>query len=241
MVAPYHGVGGPIPIRRVRDDELLPTQRAFVAACRALGFPAVADHNAPGASGIGPPPLNVRDGVRISTAIAYLLPARGRSNLTIRPRCLVDRVLLDGTRAVGLAVAGDGVGAHDQVRGRRITLAAGAIGSQSVAGCTAPGSVEPNDLQLALMMNSEQPASTLLVCLMRPRSRGVPCGSASASGLTVRLSWYENTQLTRLVGPTERQAWVFDPVQSRLQHIGPATRDTAPPVGWSSPRTASTR
>ena len=56
MVAPYHGVGGPIPIRRVRDDELLPTQRAFVAACRALGFPAVADHNAPGASGIGPPP-----------------------------------------------------------------------------------------------------------------------------------------------------------------------------------------
>src|SRR5207237_6335358 len=44
---------------------------------------------------------------------------------------------------------------------------------QAVAWCTAPGSVEPNDLQLALMMNREQPASTLLVCLMRPRSRGV--------------------------------------------------------------------
>src|SRR6266849_5895689 len=34
-----------------------------------------------------------------------------------------------------------------------------------------------------------------------------------------------------LVGPTERQAWVFDPVQSRLQRVGPATRDAAPPAG----------
>ena len=64
MPAPYHGVGGPIPIRRCRDDELLPPQRAFVAACRALDFPAVADHNAPDASGVGPAPSNARAGSR---------------------------------------------------------------------------------------------------------------------------------------------------------------------------------
>jgi choline dehydrogenase len=104
MPAPYHGVGGPIPIRRVREDELLPVQRAFIDACRALGFPEIADHNAPDATGVGPVPLNVRNGVRVSTAIAYLQPARGRPNLTVRPRCLVDRVLLDGNRAIGLVI-----------------------------------------------------------------------------------------------------------------------------------------
>jgi choline dehydrogenase len=107
MSASYHGMGGPIPIRRAPENELLPTQAAFVAACRSLGFPSAADHNAPGASGVGPVSLNVRDGVRISTAIAFLLPARDRPNLTFRPRCLVDRVLLDGTRAVGLSVKDD--------------------------------------------------------------------------------------------------------------------------------------
>jgi choline dehydrogenase len=228
MPSPYHGVGGPIPIRRVRDHELLLTQQAFFDACRALGFPATADHNAPGASGVGPCPLNVRDGVRVSTAIAYLLPTRGRPNLTIRPHCLGDRVLVDGTRAVGLAIECDGAGGREQILAERITLSAGAIGTpaillrsgigpadelrrlgiaptvdlpgvganlidhalvgirltttseplvdapfgQVIAWCTAPGSREPNDLQLSLAMPGLQPASALGVALMRPRSRG---------------------------------------------------------------------
>jgi choline dehydrogenase len=44
--------------------------------------------------------------VRVSTAIAYLLPARGRPNLTIRSECLVDRVRFDGKHAVGVEVEG---------------------------------------------------------------------------------------------------------------------------------------
>jgi choline dehydrogenase len=70
--------------------------------------------------------------VRISTAIAYLLHARARPNLTIRPRCLVDRVLLQGSRAVGLAILDDSVGGYEEVRGGRITLAAGAIGTPAI-------------------------------------------------------------------------------------------------------------
>jgi choline dehydrogenase len=132
MPACYHGTGGPIPIRRVREDELFPTQRAFLAACRALGLPEAVDHNAPDASGVGPAPFNVDNGVRVSTAIAYLEPARGRPNLTIRPRCLVDRVLLDGTRAVGLVVEDDAGGRTEQIHGARITLAGGAIGTPAI-------------------------------------------------------------------------------------------------------------
>jgi len=89
-----HGRGGPIVIRRWRRDELIPTQRAFFDVCRRLGFSEVADHNHPEAAGVGAFPQNRRGRLRLSTAIAYLLPARQRLNLTIRSQCLVGRVLV---------------------------------------------------------------------------------------------------------------------------------------------------
>jgi len=88
---PLHGCGGPIPVRRWKASELLPLQQACLDAGRALGFAAVTDHNHPEATGIGPWPMNQRDGLRVSTAIGYLLPARQRRNLTIRADCLVNR------------------------------------------------------------------------------------------------------------------------------------------------------
>jgi choline dehydrogenase len=128
--AGLHGRGGPIAIRRWQPDELIPIQRAFFQVCRRLGFPEVADHNHPEATGVGPFPQNRRGRLRLSTAVAYLLPARDRPNLTIRPDCLVNRVLFTGDRAVGVDI-----GVADeryQVRGRRVTLAAGAIGSPAI-------------------------------------------------------------------------------------------------------------
>ena len=95
-----------------------------------MGFPEVADHNHPEAAGVGPFPQNRRGRLRLSTALGYLLPARHRPNLTIRPHCLVNRVLVTGDRATGVDI---GVGDQpEQVHGRRITLAAGAIGSPAI-------------------------------------------------------------------------------------------------------------
>jgi choline dehydrogenase len=125
-----HGRGGPVTIRRWRRDELIPTQRAFFEVCRRLGFPEVADHNHPQATGVGPFPQTRRDRLRLSTAIAYLLPARQRPNLAIRARCLVRRVLFEGLRAVGVEVQSDAE--PERVFGRRITIAAGAIGSPAI-------------------------------------------------------------------------------------------------------------
>ncbi len=126
----FHGTAGPIPVRRWRDEELIPAQRAFLDAGRTLGFPVTTDHNAPDAIGIGLGPANLRDGVRVSTAIGYLLPARQRPNLTIRGDCLVDRVLFDGTRAVGVTFECNG--RSEEMFGHRITLASGAIGSPAI-------------------------------------------------------------------------------------------------------------
>ena len=49
----WHGRDGPLPIRRDAPETLLPEHRAFLRACSALGYPPVADHNAPGAIGAG--------------------------------------------------------------------------------------------------------------------------------------------------------------------------------------------
>jgi choline dehydrogenase len=125
-----HGRGGPIPICRWRPDELIPAQHAFFEVCHRLGFPEVTDHNHPEAAGVGPFPQNRRGRLRLSTAIGYLLPARHRPNLTIRPHCLVNRVLFTCDRAVGVDIGA--AGEPEQVRGRRITLAAGAIGSPAI-------------------------------------------------------------------------------------------------------------
>ena len=125
-----HGTSGPIPIHRRPSSELSPVLQALVDVCRHRGFAQVVDHNDPETRGVGPFPRNERDGVRVSTSIAYLLPARHRLNLTIRPDCLVHRVLLEEGRAVGIEVECRGV--VQQVFGERITLAAGAIGSPAI-------------------------------------------------------------------------------------------------------------
>jgi choline dehydrogenase len=125
-----HGRGGPIAIRRWRPDELIPTQRAFFEVCRRLGFPEVADHNHPEATGVGPFPQNRRGRLRLSTAIAYMLPARDRPNLTVRPHCLINRVRFADDRAVGVDIGTEGE--PEEIRGRRITLTAGAIGSPAI-------------------------------------------------------------------------------------------------------------
>jgi choline dehydrogenase len=127
---PLHGTDGPLPICRYREADLILIQRAFHEACRSLRFADVFDHNDLRGSGVGPWPMN-RDGTtRISTSLGYLTAARDRSNLTVQPNSPVGRVLLDQGRAVGVELAGDRSG--EQIPGRRIVLAAGAIASPAI-------------------------------------------------------------------------------------------------------------
>lgn len=98
----FHGRDGPTPITRARPGELRPVSEAFTGACLRAGFPEDPDKNAPAALGVGPIPKNVVDGVRVNTAMSYLAGARDRPNLTVLGETHVRRVLLAGTRAVGV-------------------------------------------------------------------------------------------------------------------------------------------
>lgn len=105
-----------------------PLHVAFVeAACRD-GFPLLSDPNdPPTAVGVAPFPANVVGSTRWSTAFAYLDAARGRPNLTVKAGTLVDRVLLDGTRAVGVVTA-----ERLELRAPLVVLAAGAYFSPAI-------------------------------------------------------------------------------------------------------------
>jgi choline dehydrogenase len=95
-------------------EELTPWFSAVAEASSAHGFEVMTG------------PFNIRDGVRWNAAFAYLEPARGRPNLTVRANSLVDRIVFEDERAVGAVVNGDTVDADV------VVLAAGAIGSPRI-------------------------------------------------------------------------------------------------------------
>ncbi|MBM3925118.1 MAG: mycofactocin system GMC family oxidoreductase MftG [SAR202 cluster bacterium] len=124
----FHGRDGPMPVRRAGFEEMLPVASAFYQACLAKGFAERADLNSPEAvEGVGPHCVADRNGLRVNTSMAYLWPARQRKNLTIIGNRKAQRVVLKGSRAVGVeVVSGREVSV---VEAGEVILSAGAIGS----------------------------------------------------------------------------------------------------------------
>lgn len=123
---PFHGAGGEIRIerQRLRWDIL----DAFQRAAQEYGVLPIPDFNTGDNLGSGFFEVTQRRGWRWSSADAFLKPVRGRANLRIVTGALVDRVLFEGTRAMGLAYRLGGEERRVRARGETI-LAAGAIGS----------------------------------------------------------------------------------------------------------------
>ena len=120
----YHGGDGPLHVTTAKPGRN-PLYEAFIAAGVEAGYPYNPDLNGHRQEGFGPMDRSVTPrGRRSSTARGYLDRARGRANLTIRTHALTDRVLFEGTRAVGVVCNGE------EVRARReVILASGAIAS----------------------------------------------------------------------------------------------------------------
>ena len=127
-----HGIGGPIPIRRAARDELVAPQQQLHAAAGDNGLAWVDDHNDGMSEGIGPSPQNVVDGVRVSTAMGYLRPVDGRSNLNIIGGAHAHHVVIERDRATAVAYSSDQDGSLEQVRGRHIVVCAGALNSPAL-------------------------------------------------------------------------------------------------------------
>lgn len=130
VVRLYERVEEELGVTTTPVEEWPPIHTLFVEACLELGFTFRQNLNEPDAwdGVVGPAPLNRRNGVRQGSLNTYIRRARERGNLTIRPRALVDRVLIENGRAVGVTYVGDDDRLHE-VRGGRTVLSAGAYGS----------------------------------------------------------------------------------------------------------------
>ncbi|WP_404379583.1 choline dehydrogenase [Caenispirillum salinarum] len=97
----YRGAGGPVGVNNGNGMKN-PLYRAFIEAGKQAGYGETADYNGKRQEGFGRMDMSVRDGVRASTANAYLKPALSRPNLSVRMHALTTRILFEGRKAVGV-------------------------------------------------------------------------------------------------------------------------------------------
>jgi choline dehydrogenase-like flavoprotein len=118
----WHGRGGPLGVSQPRAP--LPICEAWFAAAARMGIPRNRDMTGEVQDGVGYYQLTQRQVRRSSTATAYLAPARGRANLTVRTGAQVLRIVVEGGRAVGVETPQGVIRAEAEV-----ILSSGAIGS----------------------------------------------------------------------------------------------------------------
>jgi len=121
-----HAVGGELRIEapRVRWDIL----DAFRDAAKEAGIAPIADFNTGDNEGSCVFHVNQKRGRRWSAARGFLKPVLGRPNLRLETQCLVEGLVFDGKRAVGVRWRQNGATRSARCRGE-VVLAAGAIGS----------------------------------------------------------------------------------------------------------------
>jgi choline dehydrogenase len=124
-----HAVGGewPISAPRVRWDLL----DAFRAAAEQAGMKSIPDFNCGDNEGCCAFHVNQKRGRRVSTATAFLKPVLHRPNLRLETGCLVESVVFEGKRAVGIRFRQNGQARTARSRGE-VILAAGSIGSAQI-------------------------------------------------------------------------------------------------------------
>ncbi len=122
-----HGIGGPLRVTDI-SGEAHPLCRLFFAAAGEAGLGFNPDLNGASSEGVGYYQLTTRDGMRLSSARAFLRPAMGRTNLEVITGAHATRVLFEGQRATGVEFLRRGRRLMARA-GRDVILCAGAINS----------------------------------------------------------------------------------------------------------------
>ncbi len=115
-------------LKVTENNETGPIYDALIKAAGEVGIDYTKDYNGAKQDGIGMTQATIRGGRRMSTAVCYLDPARGRPNLTIQANALTECLLLDGKRCVGVRYA-VGWQQHEARATREVVVSAGSINS----------------------------------------------------------------------------------------------------------------
>jgi choline dehydrogenase len=126
----YHGDQGPLSVSNMRIQR--PITDAWVAAAQAAGYKFNPDYNGAEQEGVGFFQLTSRNGRRCSAAVAYLNPVKSRDNLQIITHAQVEKVVIEGKRAIGVTYT-DRSGKLQTIKARKeIVLSGGAINSPQI-------------------------------------------------------------------------------------------------------------
>ncbi|HMH52763.1 MAG TPA: choline dehydrogenase [Candidatus Acidoferrum sp.] len=119
----WRGGSGPLGVIDSRNRD--PLFDAWLVAAQEADWPFTQDYNGKEQEGFGVGQWTIRAGRRCSAAVAFLRPAMRRPNLTVETGALATRVLLEGTRAVGIEYARSG--RVQQARAAREVLLSGGV------------------------------------------------------------------------------------------------------------------
>jgi choline dehydrogenase-like flavoprotein len=123
---PHHAVGGEWRIEAPRVSwQLL---EDFRQAAAQAGIKPIPDFNTGDNEGSCYFHVNQKFGRRWSAARGFLKPVLNRQNLRLETRCLVEKILFEGTRAAGVRWRQNGATFSARCRGE-VILAAGSLGS----------------------------------------------------------------------------------------------------------------
>ena len=135
----HHGAGGEWRVEQPRVSWKV--LDAVAKAAMEMGIPATADFNTGDNTGVGYFHVNQKRGFRWSAARAFLKPVLGRANLRLETGVLVEKVLFDGKRAVGVQFRQNGRPFEARAKGETI-LSAGSVGSPQILQLSGVGPAE---------------------------------------------------------------------------------------------------
>ncbi|MEH6576095.1 MAG: choline dehydrogenase [Amphritea sp.] len=123
----YRGDSGPLATNNGNQMKN-PLYGAFINAGEQAGYTKTKDCNGYMQEGFGPMHMTVKNGVRWSTANAYLRPVMERPNLTVVTKAMTRKVILEGKKATGVVYSRSGK-THTVLCEREVLLSGGPIGS----------------------------------------------------------------------------------------------------------------
>jgi choline dehydrogenase len=126
----WRGAGGPLTVTDM-SGSVHPLAEDYLNSATAAGVPVNPDYNGQTQEGASIYQVTTRNGLRCSSADAYLHPVRRRANLEVRSNTHVTRILVDSGRAVGVEYVSGGI--KTTVRAaREVVLSAGAVNSPQI-------------------------------------------------------------------------------------------------------------
>ncbi|WP_341257371.1 GMC family oxidoreductase [Gordonia malaquae] len=184
---PDHGRSGPLHVSKQRSPREY--TEMFLQAVEKAGYrrePA----NTASPEGFTETMVNQHRGARWSTSEAYLDPARSRKNLTIVTGALARKVVLDGTRAVGVEVSHGG--RTQTIRAsREVILSGGAINSPQLLMLSGIGAADQlRPLGLGVVVDAPEVGANLSDHLVSMFGYRVPSGTLADAEKPLQLINY---------------------------------------------------